>query len=160
MYLLDANVFIQAKNLHYRFPTFPCFWSWLDECNTNGQLASINFIKQELANGNDTLASWAKAASSNWFLQESDIQTQQNFSSIAHWVITHQQFHQTAKNEFLSCGDPWLIAKAKSINATIVTHEKSVPQSKKKIFIPDVCIQYGVQYIDTFDLLETLNAQF
>jgi hypothetical protein len=28
-YLLDANVFIQAKNLHYGFDFCPAFWAWL-----------------------------------------------------------------------------------------------------------------------------------
>ena len=28
-YLLDANVFIQAKNLHYGFDFCPAFWDWL-----------------------------------------------------------------------------------------------------------------------------------
>ncbi len=28
-YLLDTNVFIQAKNLHYGFDFCPAFWQWL-----------------------------------------------------------------------------------------------------------------------------------
>ena len=28
-YLLDANVFIQAKNLHYGLDFCPAFWQWL-----------------------------------------------------------------------------------------------------------------------------------
>ena len=28
-YLLDANVFISAKNLHYGFDFCPAFWDWL-----------------------------------------------------------------------------------------------------------------------------------
>ena len=32
-YLLDANVFIQAKNLHYGFDFFPAFWDWLVDRN-------------------------------------------------------------------------------------------------------------------------------
>ena len=29
-YLLDANVFIQAKNLQYGFDFCPAFWDWLE----------------------------------------------------------------------------------------------------------------------------------
>jgi hypothetical protein len=32
-YLLDANVFIQAKNLHYGFDFCPAFWQWLIDSN-------------------------------------------------------------------------------------------------------------------------------
>ncbi len=28
-YLLDSNIFIQAKNLHYGFDFCPAFWDWL-----------------------------------------------------------------------------------------------------------------------------------
>ena len=31
-YLLDANVFIAAKNLHYGFDFCPAFWDWLVGC--------------------------------------------------------------------------------------------------------------------------------
>jgi hypothetical protein len=27
-YLLDTNVFIQARNLHYGFDFCPAFWDW------------------------------------------------------------------------------------------------------------------------------------
>jgi len=33
-YLLDANIFIQAKNLHYSFDFCPAFWEWLDRANS------------------------------------------------------------------------------------------------------------------------------
>ena len=36
-YLLDANVFIQAKNLHYGFDFCPAFWDWLVEQNRAGK---------------------------------------------------------------------------------------------------------------------------
>ena len=35
-YLLDANVFIQAKNLHYGLDFCPAFWEWLAEKNAAG----------------------------------------------------------------------------------------------------------------------------
>ena len=35
-YLLDANVFISAKNLHYGFDFCPAFWDWLTEGHDAG----------------------------------------------------------------------------------------------------------------------------
>jgi len=43
-YLLDANVFIQAKNLHYGFDFCPAFWEWLIERNHAGEVASIEKV--------------------------------------------------------------------------------------------------------------------
>ena len=42
-YLLDANVFIQAKNLHYGFDFCPAFWDWLIRQNLNGQLYRVEY---------------------------------------------------------------------------------------------------------------------
>ena len=47
-YLLDANVFIQAKNLHYGFDFCPAFWDWLVEQNRVGKVASIEKVADEL----------------------------------------------------------------------------------------------------------------
>ena len=46
-YLLDANVFIQAKNLHYGLDFCSAFWDWLIEANQRGSVYSIE--KGELA---------------------------------------------------------------------------------------------------------------
>ena len=35
-YLLDADVFIRAKNLHYGLDFCPAFWDWLDRRNEAG----------------------------------------------------------------------------------------------------------------------------
>lgn len=40
-YLLDADVFIQAKNLHYGFDFCPAFWKWLDRATNAGDVFSI-----------------------------------------------------------------------------------------------------------------------
>ena len=125
----------------------------------SGQIASIVSIKAELCRGNDELTTWAKAIETSWFLDESDEETQLNFIEIvAH--VSNSDFRQPAIADFLSGADPLLIAKAKAIGAKVVTQEKSVPSSKKKIHIPDVCDHFGVKYLDTYDLLEDLRARF
>jgi hypothetical protein len=40
-YILDADVFIRAKNLHYGLDFCPAFWEWLSMKNAAGQLFSI-----------------------------------------------------------------------------------------------------------------------
>ena len=40
-YLLNANIFIQAKNLHYGFDFCPAFWDWIVIQNEAGKVASI-----------------------------------------------------------------------------------------------------------------------
>ena len=54
-YLLDANVFIQAKNLHYGLDFCPAFWDWLDQANAAGTVFSIEKVSDELKGGADDL---------------------------------------------------------------------------------------------------------
>jgi hypothetical protein len=60
-FLLDANVFIQAKNLHYGFDFCPAFWDWLVTQSANGTVASIEKVSDELVGGGDELSDWANA---------------------------------------------------------------------------------------------------
>ena len=55
-YLLDADVFIRAKNLHYGFDFCPAFWDWLIQQSQGGQVYSIEKVGDELLAGDDELA--------------------------------------------------------------------------------------------------------
>ena len=58
-YLLDADVFIQAKNLHYGLDFCPAFWECLIASNAAGRVFSIEKVGDEIAAGADELAVWA-----------------------------------------------------------------------------------------------------
>ncbi len=125
-FLLDANIFIEAKNTYYGFDMFPGFWSWLDSEQSNGRLASVEPIRDELLKGKDELAEWAKERrDSGWFLLVWDEATQQCFAKIANWLVK-QPYKPYAIADFLNVGDPWLIAKALALGATVVTHETQI----------------------------------
>ena len=62
-HLLDANVFIQAKNLHYGFDFCPAFWKWLSIQNSAGKAAGIEKAADELFAGNDDFSDWASRRS-------------------------------------------------------------------------------------------------
>lgn len=68
-YLLDANIFIQAKNLHYGFDFCPAFWDWLELNNAQKKVFSIEKVKDEIDAGNDELAEWADQQGSKFFLK-------------------------------------------------------------------------------------------
>ena len=54
-YLLDANVFIQAKNLHYGLDFCPAFWEWIVENNHAGKVFSIDKVADEISAGRTSL---------------------------------------------------------------------------------------------------------
>ena len=67
-YLIDANVFIQAKNLHFGFDFCPAFWDWLTTGNRVSKLFSIEKVGDELKAGDDQLEEWAKARGASFFV--------------------------------------------------------------------------------------------
>ncbi len=60
MRLLDANVFIEAKNRYYGFDLVPAFWTWLEDQAESGEIGSTDMIYDELKDGGDDLAAWVK----------------------------------------------------------------------------------------------------
>jgi hypothetical protein len=67
-YLLDSNVFIQAKNLHYGFDFCPAFWDWVEQNSREGIAFSVEKVGTELAAGADELAAWAEDRGGTFFL--------------------------------------------------------------------------------------------
>ncbi|MFV0595347.1 DUF4411 family protein [Shewanella sp.] len=158
-YLLDSNTFIEAKNRYYSMTICPGYWEWILSSNVLHGVASIEFVKDELVRGNDELAEWVKEHCRIFYAQD-DAQTQAAFGVVVDCVMALESMRPGAKEEFLSGADPWLIAKAMVTGATIVTHEVFNNSIRKKVLIPNICKIFGVNCINTFELLHNLEAEF
>ncbi|WP_299310818.1 DUF4411 family protein [uncultured Halomonas sp.] len=158
-YLLDANTYIQAKALHYRMHIVPGFWDWLDHQFGVGQVGSIRSVYDELSAGGDELSEWVRLRR-HQFLAVDDEATQAVFADIADHVATHSSYQEPHVSSFLAGADPWLVAKAKAIGAQVVTNEARVGPGSKKVKVPNICDQFQVACLDTYDLLDTLRARF
>lgn len=159
-YLLDANTLIEAKNRYYQMRTCPGYWDWIQGGNETGVISSIQTVGVELRRGNDELAQWAKDHPM-LFLPESDQETQSAFAEIVQYVAGQESAMKAgALPEFLGGADPWLIAKARVTGATVVTQERLNLQNRRKFLIPNVCQHFRVAWLDTFELLNLLEAQF
>jgi hypothetical protein len=66
MYLLDANVFIDAKNRYFAFDIVPAFWDWLVAQHQAGKLFTVQAVYDEIVDGGDDLAAWMKAQSASF----------------------------------------------------------------------------------------------
>ena len=159
MYLLDANTYIQAKNLHYQMSFCPAYWNWLDLQFRAGTLGSITSVYDELANEKDELADWIKARKEQFYPISSQ-EIQNKMAEVAQHVVDLPNKNTGSVAEFLAGADPWLIAKASLDGDIIVTHEVTVDDQSKKIKIPNISNDFGVQCVNTFNLLKTLNARF
>jgi len=152
-----ANIFIQAKNLHYGFDFCPAFWDWLIIQNRAGKVASIEKVDDELQAGGDDLSEWADQRGRGFFMAPDDAVVPA-LGQVSAWAIG-QNYEPAAIATFLQVADYWLLAHALAHRFTVVTHE--VPaDSTRKIKIPNACIGLGIGCVSPYEMLRRERARF
>src|SRR4029077_5691772 len=156
-YLLDANVFIQAKNLHYGLDFCPAFWDWLLANNATGKVFSIEKVEDEIKAGSDELAQWASNLGAKFFLRPHYFLLAAP-GQVSTWA-TNQNYEPAAVNTFLQVADYYLVGHAIAHKHVVVSHEIA-SISTKKIKIPNVCIGLNVKCVTPFEMLRNEKARF
>jgi len=156
-YLLDANVFIQAKRLHYGMDFCPAFWDWLIAKNAADEVFSIEKVGDELLAGGDELGDWADDRGPGFFLKP-DPKLLTALGTVSAWAAG-QSYEPAAVNTFLLVADYYLVAHSLAHGYTVVTHEIA-STSTKKIKIPDACIGLGIKCVTPYEMLRTERARF
>jgi Domain of unknown function (DUF4411) len=156
-YLLDSDVFIQAKNLHYGFDFCPAFWDWIDASHERGHVFSIEKVRGELIAGDDELAAWARARGDDFFLPP-DSAILPSLAAVSAWAGSGI-YEPAAVSTFLQVADYYLVAHAHSHAYTVVTHEVAA-ETVKKIKIPNACIGLGVTVMSPYEMLRIERARF
>lgn len=161
VYLVDADVLMQAHRSYYGFPICPGFWDCLLSNHSRGRILSTDRVKAEITAG-DALARWVDdAAPESFFAATTDAHTIASFSRLMGWVQANGQFTDAAKEQFARAADGWLAAYAHAhSNHVVVTMEARAPGAKVRVPLPTVCDEAGVKRINTFEMLEELGAKF
>ncbi|NNN06574.1 MAG: DUF4411 family protein [Elusimicrobia bacterium] len=162
-YLLDANVFIQAKNLHYGLDFCPAFWDWLVKNNSDARVFSIEKVGDEILAVNDELAAWADQRGGGFFLPP-DEPMLPVLAQVSAWATTHvlsngQRYSPAAVSTFLQVADYYLVAHALAHNHVVVTHEVAAATTSR-IKIPNACIALGVKSMTPYEMLRRERALF
>jgi len=161
VFVIDANVLMQAHRLYYAFPICPGFWDFLLQQYQDGHIVSVDKVRAEIDPG-DALFQWVQSSvppALFAYTQASAVGS--NFSALAGWVQSQGQFTQAAKDEFARVADGWLVAYAQAHpHHVVVTMEERADQAKKNVPLPNVCLQFGVRYTDTFTMLKELGGRF
>lgn len=156
-YLLDANVFIEAKNRYYGMDFCPAFWDWLDGQHAAGIVASVERVGYELDAMADELSAWAAERGEAFFLPPDDAVVPA-LRTVSEWA-TGVGYEPAAVTTFLQAADYWLVAHALAHNCVVVTHE--VPaDTVRKVKIPTACIGVGLRCINPYEMLRHERAQF
>lgn len=155
-YLLDANVFIEAKNRYYGLDFCPAFWAWLEDRNAAGVVFSVEHVLDELKAGADDLTVWAKSRRHMFLTPGTEVLP--SLRLLSNWAASGN-FDQAAADTFLQAADYYLVAHAHAHGMTVVTQEVA-SDTRKRIKIPNVCVELGIKFMAPFQMLRVEQARF
>ena len=159
LFVLDTNVFIQAHRRYYAQDLCPGFWACLAHYCQEKRVLSIDRVRREILRPN-ALVEWVSRAPSELFVSSAEPPVIAAFTEMVNWVQGNEQFLPEAKTEFARVADGWLAAYARVHNAVVVTQEVFNADVRKRVPLPNVCRQFGVDCRDTFEMLRELEVRF
>ena len=160
IFVADANVFIAAHRSYYAFNLCPGFWDCLTHFFNAGRIVSIDRVRDELVGHGDELSDWVQNSPADWFAPSLDEHVTDAYREIMSWVYASVQFYPQAKDEFSRGADGWLAAYARAHNCITVTLETYQENVRRRVPLPNVCDQFGVVRMDTFEMLVDLGVHF
>ncbi len=157
VYVFDSNALMHLFDYYFesRFTTlWKCFYKYVD----NGQIVSVREVRNEI-NGH-----YNKERRVNiWAKNNSTIFTTPTMEEMLFvreiFKIEHFQVVISRKNLLNGrpVADPFVIAKAKVMDAVVVSNEANRPQGAK---IPNICEHFNVKCINLERFMEVENWMF
>ena len=155
IYLLDANVPIDANRDYYPIDRVPQFWEWLVSLGQMGQVKIPREIYEEVTVGNDAVAKWLREDATAMLLEEA-VSPQMSAR-----VIEEGYAPDLTDDEIETVGkDPFLIAYALADPAerVVVSNEGSKPgRIRANRHVPDVCRDFDIRPINVYSLIRELD---
>ncbi len=155
LYLLDANILIDANRYYYPIDRVPEFWDWLLNLGNRGLVKIPQEIYGEVTAGNDALAKWLRQNAAVMLLSEEVL------PQLVMQVINEGYAPDLSDYELEKIGqDPYLIAYALANrgNRIVVSNEGSRPsKARANRHIPDVCQDFNIRVVNVFRLIQELD---
>lgn len=155
-YVLDTNCFIVTG--HYYPDQFPSFWQRFNKDVKSNKIISVREVYRELDNAatKTHLIKWMNTHK-GIFSTPKAVET--DFISEIFLV----QHFQNLINEKIRlggglCADPFVIAKAKSINGCVVTEEDDQKQNAPNI--PNICRRFNIDFTNLEGLMKREKWRF
>ncbi len=157
LYLLDANVLIDAARDYYPVDRVPEFWAWLEHQASAGRVRVPLEIYEEFSEGNDDLAKWAKSHT----VREALLLDEEASPKLVTRVVQEGYAPDLDDSQLEAIGrDPFLIAAAlvDPPNRTVVTTETSAARKQRQNRrVPDVCAAFDIVAVHSFQFLRALD---
>ncbi|MBL7214087.1 MAG: DUF4411 family protein [Phycisphaerae bacterium] len=156
-YCLDANILITAWHGYYSPEIAPSYWDWLAERAREGRIFCTEIVKEEIKNKDDDLAEWIKIHP-ELIRNISDEQRGEEIQEKVRKIMSEcPELVNFRKQK--SEGDPFVIAHAWAVGATVVTKENKLGPNNPRMNIPDVCEHFSVPWTDDFGLLRQMGIR-
>ncbi len=164
VYVVDSNFFIQAHRANYPLDVATSFWDKVKQLAEQQKIVSIDKVKKEIYDHQDELKTWCENnLPADFFRETTSVIT--SYSQVVVWANSRSgHYLPTAIAEFLDAdeADAWLVSYAHfdAANRIIVTHEKSQPDRRNKVKIPEVCSPFNINFVNTIEMFRQLGERF
>ena len=154
-YVFDSDSLIDLFR-HYYSERFPTLWKKFDALVSEGRFLSVREVLNEIGSAGDSLAIWAKEQKDILFLKSTneELKFVGEIFQVRHFqALIRKQERLKGK----PVADPFVIARAKILNACVVTQEKNTENAAK---IPNVCNHFGIMCINLEGFMGKENWTF
>lgn len=129
------------------------------ELINSGNIHSIDKVKDEIDKGGDELTDWIHNNAPRGFFLTQDVTVMTKLAETITWAQNCTvRFSQSAIFDYTNVADSYLVATAAARNMVLVTYEKSNPQRRNRVMLPDACYAIGVRSCDLNTALRELGV--
>jgi uncharacterized protein YacL len=152
VFCIDTSALLDGWIRYYPPDVFPSLWSHLEKMIGQRELIAPDEVLSELAQKEDEVHEWAKRNRGLFVSLNEEIQPAT--SEILH-VFPRLVGAMKDRNR----ADPFVIALAKIMSATVVTGEKNVGNTERPR-IPIVCNHFSIRHMSVLELIREKGWQF
>ena len=148
MFIIDSNILIEAKRVHFPLAPKHPFWDWLVELGERGEIKIPEAVYKELEVGKDELSEWLENHKSLFFIPERDAYSELPPVLESYIALYDSEIDET-ELEVLKA-DPWVIAHAKALGGRVLSNERpkgKALKSIKEVKIPSVCKNFDIECV-------------
>lgn len=153
-YCLDTSFLINGWHKRYRRDVFPTIWVTLESLLENTTVFSCEEVYLELKEQEDDLFEWVEARKKSFYQPNEEVNDEMlnvmsRFPNLA------------AKGTSLNRADPWVLAVARVMGATVVTDEQPAEKQRatKPPKLPNACEGLNVPWMRPIDFLAAMKIK-
>ena len=163
-YILDTGFFVVSREYYHAI--FPTFWEFMDNAVKEGLISSVEEVKAELnryGGEQKYLIEWLKQHKHIFTDPTEDEQDElKKIFAIKRFQLL-VGLKKRLKGEAVA--DPFVIAKAMSVQGAVVTSEKPTKKDKTRkaqgpLKIPDVCKHFNIPCLSPREFMEEQKWKF